>query len=120
MSTRPIPQVPRSSTEQGRVAFDAAIKENIERITGQRASPIKPVAVATSTVIVAALPAVAPAGGTGAAAGAWDTAANRDAAIATINGLRTMNAELQLDHDALLADVTALTAKVNAIIDRLQ
>jgi hypothetical protein len=34
-------------------------------------------------------PAVAPAGGVGAAAGAYDTAANRDAAIATINGLKT-------------------------------
>ena len=29
----------------------------------------------------------APAGGTGAAAGGWDTAANRDAAIATINAI---------------------------------
>lgn len=33
--------------------------------------------------------AVAPAGGTGTAAGGWDTAAHRDAAIATINACRT-------------------------------
>lgn len=44
----------------------------------------------------------APAGGTGAAAGAWDTANHRDAAIATIN--------------ALVADVTALRTKVNALL----
>lgn len=41
--------------------------------------PQSPVAVA----------AAAPAGGVGAAAGGWDTAANRDIAIATINAMRT-------------------------------
>jgi len=40
-------------------------------------------------VIQAAITAAAPAGGTGAAAGAWDTAANRDIAITTINAMRT-------------------------------
>lgn len=43
--------------------------------------------------------AAAPAGGTGTAAGGWDTAANRNAAIATINNLKTrvdaMEAALQ-------------------------
>jgi hypothetical protein len=33
--------------------------------------------------------AVAPAGGTGTAAGGWDTAAHRDVAITTINACRT-------------------------------
>lgn len=33
--------------------------------------------------------ALAPAGGVGAAAGAWDTAAGRDAAIAMINQMRS-------------------------------
>lgn len=33
--------------------------------------------------------AAAPAGGTGAAAGGYDTAVNRDLAIATINNLKT-------------------------------
>lgn len=37
----------------------------------------------------AAAQAAAPAGGAGTAAGGWDTAANRDAAIATINAIRT-------------------------------
>ena len=37
----------------------------------------------------AAAIAAAPAGGTGTAAGGWDTAANRDTAITTINDIRT-------------------------------
>jgi hypothetical protein len=48
----------------------------------------------------------APAGGTGAAAGAWDTAEHRDAAIATIN--------------ALVADTAALRAKINALLASLR
>ena len=39
--------------------------------------------------------AAAPAGGTGAAAGAYDTGANRDIAIATINNNRTRIAEVE-------------------------
>lgn len=55
-----------------------------------------------STVTVAAVNA--PAGGAGTAAGAWDTAANRDLAIALINELK--------------ADVTTLTTDLNAAITR--
>ena len=40
-------------------------------------------------------PSAAPAGGTGATAGAYDNATNRDAAIATINALRTRVAEIE-------------------------
>lgn len=68
-------------------------------------------AAATSTAIATATPAAAPAGGTGAAAGGWDTAANRDAAITTINGLRDVAVELKTDHDALLADVADIRTK---------
>lgn len=39
--------------------------------------------------------AAAPAGGTGTAAGAWDTAVNRDLAITTINNLKTRVDELE-------------------------
>lgn len=39
--------------------------------------------------------AAAPAGGVGTAAGGWDTAVNRDAAIATINNLRTRLTEVE-------------------------
>jgi hypothetical protein len=48
----------------------------------------------------------APAGGTGVAAGAWSTAANRDLAIASINAARN--------------DIANLKQVVNAIIDDLQ
>lgn len=42
-----------------------------------------------SAVVRQSLSAAAPAGGTGAAAGGWDTAAHRDAAITLMNDLRT-------------------------------
>ena len=42
-----------------------------------------------SPTTLTATSSAAPAGGTGTAAGGWDTAANRDAAIATINNLKT-------------------------------
>ena len=52
--------------------------------------------VPTVTVqTLTANPAAAPAGGTGAAAGAWDTSTNRDAAITTINDLRTRVSEIE-------------------------
>ena len=47
-----------------------------------------------------------PAGGAGAAAGGWDTAANRDAAITRFNALR--------------AEVIDLKNLVNSVIDDLQ
>lgn len=74
----------------------------------------------TATAIAAAIPAAAPAGGTGAAAGAWDTAANRDAAITTINDLRAHAVEMDLDYEALLADVTSIRAKLVAVLDVLE
>lgn len=55
--------------------------------------------VANSTV--ANVAGTIPAGGTGAAAGAWDTSGNRDTAITTINEMRTQ----------LNALLTALRAK---------
>lgn len=47
-----------------------------------------------------------PAGGTGTAAGGWDTAANRNTAIANFNALR-------VDHDDL-------ARFVNSLVDNLQ
>ena len=55
--------------------------------------------------VATATPSAAPAGGVGAAAGGWDTAANRDAAIATINSLRTMTDETKSQVNALLAEL---------------
>lgn len=51
---------------------------------------------------VASVPSAAPAGGTGSAAGGWDTAGDRDLAIATINGLVTLCTELQAQLNAVL------------------
>lgn len=48
-----------------------------------------------------AVTAAAPAGGTGTVAGAWDTAANRDAAIAALNNLRTRVTEIETALKAL-------------------
>lgn len=73
-------------------------------------------AAATATSIAAAVPAAAPAGGVGAAEGGWDTAVNRDAAIATINGLRTHAVEMDLDYEALLVDVADIRAKYAAVV----
>ena len=55
---------------------------------------VKPTAL-TATV------AEAPAGGTGTAAGAWDTSGNRDLAIATINNLKTRVDQLETKLQAL-------------------
>jgi len=74
----------------------------------------------TSTSIAAAIPAAAPAGGVGTAAGGWDTAANRNSAITTINGLRTWALEIDADYEAMLVDLTDLKQLVNSIIDDLQ
>lgn len=53
------------------------------------ATPVAQQTAATAQV------AAAPAGGTGATAGAYDTAANRDTAIAAINNNRTRIAEIE-------------------------
>ena len=45
--------------------------------------------------VLTAVVAAAPAGGTGAAAGAWDTSGNRDTAIAAINNCRTRIIEIE-------------------------
>ena len=74
----------------------------------------------TATGIAAAVPSAAPAGGTGATEGAYDTAVNRDAAITTINGLRTHSTDLDLDYEALLVDVTAIRSKLNDLLAKLR
>lgn len=49
MSKRALPAVPKSATEHGRTAFDAAVKENLEVLTGQRGSLLTEL-VATATL----------------------------------------------------------------------
>ena len=77
-------------------------------------------AALTATSIAAVIPAAAPAGGTGATAGAYDTAANRNSMITTLNDLRTWAVEMDLDYEAILVDLTDLKQLVNSVIDDLQ
>mgnify|MGYP003393022897 CR=1 FL=1 len=60
--------------------------------------------VAAATATTAAQP---PAGGTGATAGAYDTAGNRDAMIAALNNLR-------IDFDALYTRVNTIATVLQA------
>lgn len=88
-------------------------------LAGQQAAQANTAGV-TSSVISTATPAAAPAGNVGAAAGGWDTAASRDAAIVTINGLRDIAVEVKTDHDTLLTDVNALRTTLNALLAKLR
>lgn len=62
---------------------------------GKGSGLIPNLGAAFSPSALTATTANAPAGGTGTAAGAWDTAANRDAAIATINNLKARLDQLE-------------------------
>ena len=95
------------ATRKSRLAFSAwdfaAAREGL-RIEADGAAPRLGFYGATAVVKPAALTATAPAapaGGTGTAAGGWDTAANRDLAIATINNLKTRFDELEAKLRAL-------------------
>lgn len=84
-------------------AYDTAIREGL-RVEASGSAPMlgffgaaavtKPTALTTTV-------AAAPAGGTGTAAGGWDTSANRDLAIATINNLKTRVDQLESRLQAL-------------------
>lgn len=72
--------------------------------------------VAIAQVSAAAAIAVAgltPAGGTGATAGAYDTAANRDILIATV-------AEMKVTVNALVTLANSNKAQINALLAELQ
>lgn len=59
MRKRPIPPVPRSAADQGRVAFDAAIKENLEVMSGARGNALAELSTtATTDEIIAAINAL--------------------------------------------------------------
>ena len=52
-------------------------------------------AVPNNTTALTTAPSAAPAGGTGATAGAYDSAVNRDAMITTVNTNRTRIGEIE-------------------------
>ena len=72
------------------------------------------VADATNAAATDTLTADAPAGGTGATAGAMDTAGNRDLMIATVNGLNATVASILVTVAAMRVDMAAMLAQLNA------
>jgi hypothetical protein len=77
--------------------------------------------VPTVTYTAPAVTAVAaPAGGTGATAGGWDTAANRDLAIASITATETDLLATNVSLAALAADNLVNRKLINSIIDAMQ
>jgi hypothetical protein len=84
-------------------AYDTAAREAIRAEadgTVARLGFYGATAVVKPTALTATV-AAAPAGGTGTAAGGWDTAVNRDLAIATINNLKTRVDQLESKLQAL-------------------
>ncbi len=73
---------------------------NCFQITGAKIGLFGVTPVARPTALTASV-AAAPAGGTGTAAGGWDTAAHRDTAITLINNLKTRLDELESKLQAL-------------------
>lgn len=61
----------------------------VERISEGLPDEQRIKAILTTGAAVTSVAGAVPAGGTGAAAGGWDTAANRDTAITTITEIKT-------------------------------
>lgn len=99
---------------------DTVIKVAGTQVVKAQEAVVAAVSAATATQIAAVMPAAAPAGGTGATAGAYDTANNRDAMIVTLNDIRTWAIEMDLDYEALLVDVADIRTKVNSILTKLK
>lgn len=81
---------------------------------------LRTVPAATVAAVSASVAAVAPAGGTGTAAGCYDTSGNRNTAITTMQENRLLALSLKTQINALRADVAALFADTHALIDDLQ
>lgn len=52
MPKRAIPAVPTSAAKDGRVAFDSAVKENLEILTGRRGTRIEVLADDATTAAI--------------------------------------------------------------------
>ncbi len=71
--------------------------------TGGKIVPNSGTQAAAIADVAASDPLAAPAGGSGATAGAYDTAGNRDLMIAAVNDNRTQTIEIKADLDAIKA-----------------
>lgn len=108
------------------VADVVVIDENDFNVFEQTAITAAAAAAATAvnpTAPAALTQVAAPAGGSGATAGAYDTAANRDLAIASINAARDDVIALQAEVttyetaiSALIVDVEAIRVEVNKLV----
>ena len=81
---------------------------------------LRTVPAATVAAVSASITTACPAGGTGAAAGGWDTAGHRDTSITTATENRLLALSLKTQINALRADLAALYADTNSLIDDLQ
>jgi len=70
--------------------------------------PGEPATVAISAAAAAVTQLTAPAGGTGATAGAYDTVANRDLAITALNAAKTDIAAQKVELDKLIVEYALL------------
>ncbi len=82
-------------------------KRNLRDI-GNGVEPDEPATAAITAAAAAVTQLTAPAGGTGATAGAYDTAANRDLAIAALNAAKADIAAQKVELDKLIVDHAAL------------
>lgn len=87
---------PKDATFEIDVTNDVVtVKIDGVQVFGEQAAAIANIAAATASAF--------PAGGTGAAAGAWDTAANRDLAIAAFAAALVDIADIRTQMNDLLA-----------------
>lgn len=105
-------RIDNSAPAAGNVVMWRRLTTSAAHVLGVDWEPLYPLTFALAKIAARAddasvIPAAAPAGGVGTAAGGWDTAANRDAAIATINGLRTAVSNLKTELNDLLAKMRA-------------
>lgn len=114
----PVGDVPLYSSTGTAVGYITLGTVNAYTQTYSTADPQLP--AMTSADVASTAASVPPAGGTGADAGGWDTAGNRNIAITTINEEKTLLESLKTQHTALTADVLALKKVITAIIDDLQ
>ncbi len=71
------------------------------------------VADATNGAATDTLTSNAPAGGTGATAGAYDNSTNRDLMIACVNGLNATVASMLVTQNAMRVDMAAMLSQLN-------
>lgn len=99
-----------SISESLRFVSDRTLQKILSDLFGGLVSTAPSAVTAVAPAAVTAL--APPAGGTGATAGAYDTAANRDLMIASVTALRTNLIATRAEVAKLVTDIAALRATV--------